>query len=191
MNMIINVGGNSAVSAEAVKYGEFTVAETLDGLKFSTNFLSEYTSSINDAVGNVIDGLTANGKRIYLDYKDGKYGYNTSSSRGADTFYPFSVANRSCLFFKAGTSDSANFNGTLRLSCKGCTRLHIDTILQTTGTNYGSVSVAEEQIADTRNGEPIYDTDVDISEWVQSNDTIDIRVGPYKCTLELTNIYCY
>lgn len=87
--MIINVGGNSAVSAEAVKYGEFTVAETLDGLKFSTNFLNEYTSSINDAVGNVIDGLTANGKRIYLDYKDGKYGYNTSASRGADTFYPF------------------------------------------------------------------------------------------------------
>jgi len=34
--------------------------------------------------------LTANSKHFYFDYKDGKYGYNESSSRGADTFHPFS-----------------------------------------------------------------------------------------------------
>ena len=27
---------------------------------------------------------------FYFDYHDGSYGYNTSSSRGADTFFPFS-----------------------------------------------------------------------------------------------------
>ena len=39
------------------------------------------------------DELTANGKRIYLDYKDGKYGYNTDPERGADTFNPFNKPN--------------------------------------------------------------------------------------------------
>lgn len=33
--------------------------------------------------------LTANNNKIYMDYKDGKYGINTSSNRGADTFIPF------------------------------------------------------------------------------------------------------
>lgn len=89
--MILNLSsGNSSVSAEAVKYGDYSVAETLDGLKFSTNFLNDYVSSVDDSVGNVIDGLTANGQRIYMDYQDGKYGYNTSATRGADTFSPFS-----------------------------------------------------------------------------------------------------
>lgn len=36
------------------------------------------------------DELTANGNRIYMDYQNGKYGYNTSPNRGADTFRPFS-----------------------------------------------------------------------------------------------------
>lgn len=35
--------------------------------------------------------LTANNKQFYFDYKNGKYGYNTSPSRGADTFVPFSI----------------------------------------------------------------------------------------------------
>ena len=39
------------------------------------------------------DELTANGNRIYLDYKDGKYGYNTDPERGADTFSPFNKPN--------------------------------------------------------------------------------------------------
>lgn len=33
--------------------------------------------------------LKANNNDIYMDYHDGKYGVNTSSTRGADTFIPF------------------------------------------------------------------------------------------------------
>ena len=33
--------------------------------------------------------MKANNNQIYMDYHDGKYGINTSSSRGADTFIPF------------------------------------------------------------------------------------------------------
>ena len=46
---------------------------------------------LTEAVNELEDELTANGKRIYLDYKDGKYGYNTDAKRGADTFNPFST----------------------------------------------------------------------------------------------------
>lgn len=49
------------------------------------------TKELNEAVNELEDELTANGKRIYLDYKDGKYGYNTDAQRGADTFSPFST----------------------------------------------------------------------------------------------------
>lgn len=34
--------------------------------------------------------LIANDNQIYMDYQDGKYGINTDSQRGADTFIPFS-----------------------------------------------------------------------------------------------------
>lgn len=40
-------------------------------------------------VKELINSLTANAKHFYFDYKDGKYGYNTSELRGADTFTPF------------------------------------------------------------------------------------------------------
>lgn len=68
MYMIINTGGNGGVTAETVKYDDGTVAQALNTLE---------------------DELTANGTRIYLDYKDGQYGYNTDALRGADTFSPF------------------------------------------------------------------------------------------------------
>lgn len=33
--------------------------------------------------------MVANSNHFYFDYKNGKYGYNTSPNRGADTFFPF------------------------------------------------------------------------------------------------------
>ena len=67
--MIFNMSaGNNGVNADSVKYGESNVGAVLSTLE---------------------DELTANGKRIYLDYKDGQYGYNTDALRGADTFSPF------------------------------------------------------------------------------------------------------
>ena len=70
MFMILNLSGDdSGITAEVVKYGE---------------------SNVGAALSTLENELTANGQRIYLDYKDGKYGYNTSPLRGADTFSPFS-----------------------------------------------------------------------------------------------------
>ena len=42
-----------------------------------------------NALKEVNNSLIANSNHVYFDYKDGKYGFNTDSSRGADTFIPF------------------------------------------------------------------------------------------------------
>ena len=87
--MIYNTG-SKFVKADNVKYGNNNVSKALDDLK--TKDTSIY-SSINSVANWVIaleDALTANGQKIYLDYRDGKYGYNTDPLRGADTFNPFS-----------------------------------------------------------------------------------------------------
>ncbi len=69
MYMILNLSSSGTdVTAEGIKYGESNVGQALSVLE---------------------DEFTANGQRIYLDYKDGQYGYNTDALRGADTFSPF------------------------------------------------------------------------------------------------------
>lgn len=54
-----------------------------------TEVVDKVIRELNTDVSILENELTANGVRIYLDYKDGKYGYNTSEQRGADTFNPF------------------------------------------------------------------------------------------------------
>lgn len=55
--------------------------------------VNEKDKELTEAVNELEDELTANGQRIYLDYQNGKYGYNTSELRGADTFSPFNKPN--------------------------------------------------------------------------------------------------
>lgn len=45
---------------------------------------------INESFSKLINSLTANGQRLYFDYKDDEFGFNTDINRGADTFHPFS-----------------------------------------------------------------------------------------------------
>lgn len=43
-------------------------------------------------LGNQLRSAGASGTNFYFDYKNGKYGWNSSSARGADTFHPFKQA---------------------------------------------------------------------------------------------------
>ena len=45
--------------------------------------------TLNNGVVALNNQLTANNHLIYMDYKNGMYGYNTNANRGADTFHPF------------------------------------------------------------------------------------------------------
>ena len=98
--MIINLSNDSdkVITADTVEYGNSNVGAALNSLESNdvslTNGISGLTTksnTMNSAISTLENELTANGKRIYLDYKDGKYGYNTSAGRGADTFSPFNA----------------------------------------------------------------------------------------------------
>lgn len=65
---------------------KFTV---YDARPNSTLSSSAYQIPTMSLVNNLNSELTANGKQFYFDYKNGKYGYNTSSNRAASTFVPF------------------------------------------------------------------------------------------------------
>ena len=70
----------------------FNVTNGQDGGSASVD--SAFSDSSQNALQNrIITGaLKANGNIFYFDYHDGKYGFNTSPNRGADTFIPFKGA---------------------------------------------------------------------------------------------------
>ena len=68
------------------------------GIAYSNAASGLSGSTIQAAIDNVADQLTANNKLVYIDYHDGKYGYNTDPNRGADTFNPFNNGGNRSIF---------------------------------------------------------------------------------------------
>ncbi len=62
----------------------------MDAVETKNTNLDTRTGNLEDVTNSLEGELTANGTKIYMDYQGGKYGYNTSEGRGADTFHPFS-----------------------------------------------------------------------------------------------------
>ena len=54
--------------------------------------------------------LTINNVKFNLDYQDGKYGWNESEERGADTFHPFKSAEYDLLYTYGGESLQGSLN---------------------------------------------------------------------------------
>lgn len=57
-------------------------------------------STAESKISDIEDELTANGSRLYMDYKNGKYGYNTDPNRGSGTFNPFRQPHTNTYSFK-------------------------------------------------------------------------------------------
>ena len=68
------------VSGGALSLEEIEASTNLDGKIPSAAALKEVNNSL----------VASDGHKLYFDSKNGKYGYNTSPNRGADTFHPFS-----------------------------------------------------------------------------------------------------
>lgn len=66
-----------------------------DSINSHTSSISSLNTSMNTAntnitnLGRQLRSAGASGTNFYFDYKNGKYGWNSSSARGADTFHPF------------------------------------------------------------------------------------------------------
>ena len=65
---------------------KFTVYDVRPSATLST---SAYQIPTMNLVNNLNSELTINNTKFYFDYQNGKYGYNTSAGRGADTFHSF------------------------------------------------------------------------------------------------------
>ena len=81
-----------AVTQNYIPLGCLAFKEALGTTDYSAvgnGTISGGLTTLNTRTNTLVNQLTANNKSIYMDYKDGQYGYNTSANRGADTFHPF------------------------------------------------------------------------------------------------------
>lgn len=62
----------------------------IKGILSSTNVTESGYAADAAVVSNLSNRLCVNNTDFIFDYQNGKYGYNTDSQRGADTFHPFS-----------------------------------------------------------------------------------------------------
>lgn len=69
-----------------------------------TLLLPQLSGSFQSQITELNNDLSANNKHFYFDYHDGKYGYNTSAERGADTFSPFSSGIKHLGHFTSNTT---------------------------------------------------------------------------------------
>ena len=84
---------NDIVSEKTVGelIGSIKQAIALTNSELTDNFDDRLTTKADaDIVDTMVNQLNANNHKFYFDYHNGEYGYNTSISRGADTFVPFS-----------------------------------------------------------------------------------------------------
>ncbi len=70
-----------------------TKVGAIKGITTSTTVTEEGwaadAKTVNERIIDIKDKIDTGEYPFYIDYKDGKYGYNTDPNRGADTFVPF------------------------------------------------------------------------------------------------------
>ena len=91
LSVIDNKDSALAATEQHVPVGCLAFQSTIGNADYSGvgNTISDSLVTLKNNITSVNGQLTANNNAIYMDYHDGKYGVNTSSTRGADTFIPF------------------------------------------------------------------------------------------------------
>ena len=80
-----------AVTTPHIPLGCLAFQSTIGNTDYSGvgNTISDSLVTLKNNITNINGQLVANENTMYMDYHDGKYGVNTSPTRGADTFIPF------------------------------------------------------------------------------------------------------
>lgn len=78
--------GNGTISGALV-----SLNTSVSNLNTSVSNLSNSVNSINGSIGELNNRTNVRGTVFYFDYQGGKWGWNSSSARGAGSFHPFSV----------------------------------------------------------------------------------------------------
>lgn len=77
------------VKAEDVEYDNTTSGLTADDVQEAIDEVEGRVDTAETAITANTGSLVVGANRFYFDVQNGEYGYNTSASRGADTFHPF------------------------------------------------------------------------------------------------------
>ena len=106
LSVIDNKDSALAVTEQHVPVGCLAFQSTIGNADYSGigNTVSDSLVTLKNNINSINGQLTANDNVMYMDYHDGKYGVNTSSTRGADTFIPF----KSPLHFVGNQSVNGN-----------------------------------------------------------------------------------
>ena len=83
---------------------QLQTATKTDLVSAINEILSTIFSQVHDMLSGIEDQLTYDTARFHLDFKNGKWGWNESPERGADTFHPFSSPPTAIGQFSGGTS---------------------------------------------------------------------------------------
>ena len=91
LSVIDNKDSALAATEQHVPVGCLAFQSVIGNADYSGvgNTISDSLVTLKNNINSVNGQLTANNNAMYMDYHDGKYGVNTSSTRGADTFIPF------------------------------------------------------------------------------------------------------
>lgn len=91
LSVIDNKDSALAATEQHVPVGCLAFQSVIGNTDYSGvgNTVSDSLVTLKNNITNINGQLVANENTIYMDYHDGKYGVNTSPTRGADTFVPF------------------------------------------------------------------------------------------------------
>ena len=91
LSVIDNKDSALAATEQHVPVGCLAFQSVIGNADYSGvgNTISDSLVTLKNNITSVNGQLVANNNAMYMDYHDGKYGVNTSSTRGADTFIPF------------------------------------------------------------------------------------------------------
>ena len=91
LSVIDNKDSALAATEQHVPVGCLAFQSVIGNTNYSGvgNTISDSLVTLKNNITSVNGQLTANSHAMYMDYHNGKYGVNTSSTRGADTFIPF------------------------------------------------------------------------------------------------------
>lgn len=93
-------------TATTVGIGDGTVSGGLIAVNNKAN-------AAQNGVNSLVSQLQVSGVNFYFDYKNGEYGWNSSSARGAGTFHPFKRAARlECWVTDTSFQGGINFHST-------------------------------------------------------------------------------
>ena len=154
LSVIDNKDSALAATEQHVPVGCLAFQSVIGNADYSGvgNTVSDSLITLKNGIVGINGQLTVNNEQFYFDYQNGKYGYNTSPTRGADTFNPFNEGLHRVVLGRWNTYNIKNLypdiyaeltNDNFILQCTGITANFFDypsTVSSNCGISYNATT---------------------------------------------------